>query len=87
MARNTGNGRGHSQHCNRLGEAMNSTVSAYEFLRNSALDARNFFDHGGIPAFSAQFFEARSAVRFRRDRHFCLANYEDSRQTLGLRRF
>jgi len=23
--------------------------STYEFLRNSVLDARNYFDHGGIP--------------------------------------
>src|SRR5260370_7388936 len=25
--------------------------NVYEFLRNSALDARNFFDHGNIPEF------------------------------------
>jgi len=37
--------------------------NVYEFLRNSALDARNFFDHGGIPAFRAMCLEARSAVR------------------------
>ncbi len=30
--------------------------SAYEFLRNSALDARNFFDHGGIPEFQRNQF-------------------------------
>src|SRR5438876_11019108 len=30
--------------------------SAYEFLRNSALDARNFFDHGTIPQFQRNVF-------------------------------
>ena len=28
--------------------------TVYEFLRNSALDARNFFDQGNIPQFRAQ---------------------------------
>ena len=46
--------------------------NVYEFLRNSALDARNFFDHGNIPRVSTQ-----CVWRFARwsdqeeTRHFC----------------
>ena len=36
--------------------------SAYEFLRNSALDARNFFDHGDIPHFERNVFGASPAA-------------------------
>jgi hypothetical protein len=32
--------------------------SIYEFLRNSALDARNYFDHGEIPDFQRNNFGA-----------------------------
>jgi len=37
--------------------------SAYEFLRNSALDARNFFDADKIPPFSATSLGGHSADR------------------------
>src|SRR5262249_32541955 len=30
--------------------------ATYEFLRNSALDARNYFDHGSIPKFQRNVF-------------------------------
>jgi hypothetical protein len=40
--------------------------SAYEFLRNSALDARNFFDLGSIPPFKRNQFGERPAGRFGR---------------------
>ena len=32
----------------------------YEFLRNSALDARNFFDQGAIPQFQRNEFRRRA---------------------------
>ena len=37
--------------------------SAYEFIRNSALDARNFFDHGDIPHFERNVFGGSLAAR------------------------
>src|SRR5467141_5292 len=58
--------------------------NAYEFLRNSALDARNFFDHGGIPAFRRNVFGGALGGPIRRDKTFLFGNYEGFRQTLGL---
>lgn len=40
--------------------------SVYEFLRNSDLDARNFFDASQFYSFSAMSLEERSAARSRR---------------------
>jgi hypothetical protein len=58
--------------------------SAYEFLRNSALDARNFFDHGDIPHFERNVFGASVGGPLVKDKTFVFANYEGFRQTLGL---
>jgi len=58
--------------------------NVYEFLRNSALDARNFFDHGDIPAFRRNVFGGSLGGPIRRDRTFLFGNYEGFRQTLGL---
>jgi hypothetical protein len=58
--------------------------SAYEFLRNSALDARNFFDHGDIPGFSRNVFGGSFGGPIRKDKSFVFANYEGFRQSLGL---
>src|SRR6266536_6151811 len=58
--------------------------SAYEFLRNSALDARNFFDRGQIPSFRRNVFGASLGGPIRRDRTFLFGNYEGFRQHLGL---
>jgi hypothetical protein len=58
--------------------------SAYEFLRNSALDARNFFDHGNIPEFRRNVFGGSLGGPIRKDRTFLFGNYEGFRQTLGL---
>jgi hypothetical protein len=58
--------------------------SVYEFVRNSALDARNFFDHGDIPAFQRNNFGASLGGPLRKDRSFLFANYEGLRQKLGL---
>src|SRR5580704_14629413 len=56
----------------------------YEFLRNSALDARNFFDHGSIPEFRRNVFGGSLGGPVRRDKTFLFGNYEGFRQTLGL---
>ena len=58
--------------------------SAYEFLRNSALDARNFFDHGNIPHFERNVFGGSAGGPIVKDKTFIFGNYEGYRQTLGL---
>ncbi|HLK06047.1 MAG TPA: TonB-dependent receptor [Candidatus Acidoferrum sp.] len=58
--------------------------SAYEFLRNSALDARNFFDHGGIPEFQRNQFGGSLGGPLKKDKSFLFGNYEGFRQNLGL---
>src|ERR1700730_11209279 len=58
--------------------------SAYEFLRNSALDARNFFDHGDIPHFERNVFGASVGGPLVKDKTFVFANYEGFRQALGV---
>ncbi len=54
----------------------------YEFLRNSALDARNFFDQQ-IPAFRRNQFGASAGGPIKKDRAFFYANYEGLRESLG----
>ena len=58
--------------------------SAYEFFRNSALDARNFFDLSKIPAFRRNQFGASLGGPVRKQRTFFFANYEGLRQNLGI---
>src|SRR5277367_4464507 len=58
--------------------------SAYEFLRNSALDARNFFDFGDIPHFERNVFGGSAGGPIVKNKSFVFANYEGFRQTLGL---
>jgi len=58
--------------------------SVYEFARNSALDARNFFDQGSIPEFQRNVFGGSLGGPIRQDRTFLFGNYEGYRQTLGL---
>jgi len=58
--------------------------SVYEFLRNSALDARNYFDQAKIPSFQRNDFGAAAGGPIRRDKLFAFANYEGYRQNLGL---
>lgn len=58
--------------------------SVYEFLRNSSLDARNFFDHGDIPHFERNVFGASAGGPIVKDKTFFFLNYEGFRQTLGL---
>jgi hypothetical protein len=58
--------------------------SAYEFVRNSAMDARNFFDLPNIPDFQRNDFGVSLGGPIRADKTFFFANYEGYRQTLGL---
>jgi len=58
--------------------------NVYEFLRNSALDARNFFDQGQIPNFQRNVFGGALGGPVKKDKTFLFANYEGYRQVLGL---
>jgi hypothetical protein len=58
--------------------------SAYEFLRNSALDARNFFDPTKAPPFKRNQFGASFGGPIRHDKTFFFADYEGLRQSLGV---
>jgi hypothetical protein len=61
--------------------ALHGTI--YEFLRNSALDARNFFDKQK-PPFRRNQFGASLGGPIQTDRTYFFANYEGLRQSLGL---
>ena len=59
--------------------------SAFEFLRNSDLDARNFFDQTlGPPPFKRNQFGGSVGGPLSKDRLFYFGNYEGLRQNLGL---
>jgi Carboxypeptidase regulatory-like domain len=58
--------------------------TAFEFLRNSVLDARNFFDQGSIPPFKRNQFGGSAGGPIKRDKTFIFGNYEGFRQRLGL---
>ncbi|HEV2618486.1 MAG TPA: carboxypeptidase-like regulatory domain-containing protein, partial [Acidobacteriaceae bacterium] len=58
--------------------------SAYEFLRNSFFDARNYFDPGRIPEFQRNNFGASLGGPIKKDKLFLFANYEGYRQNLGV---
>jgi hypothetical protein len=58
--------------------------SVYEFLRNSALDARNFFDYGPIPEFQRNEFGGAAGGPIQKDKTFVFGNYEGFRQNLAL---
>src|SRR4029077_19236152 len=60
--------------------------NAYEFLRNSALDARNFFDPAIIPAFRRNQFGASIGGPIRKDKTFFFGDYEGIRQSKGVGR-
>ena len=57
----------------------------FEFLRNSSLDARNFFDQTpGPPPFKRNQFGGSAGGPIRKDRTFIFGSYEGFRQRLGL---
>src|SRR5207244_12493841 len=60
--------------------------SAYEFLRNSKLDAKNYFDDPTlpIPPFKRNQFGAAIGGRIVRDHTFFFADYEGIRQSKGI---
>lgn len=58
--------------------------SGYGFFRNSALDARNYFDQATIPSFSRKQFGGSAGGPIRKDRTFIFGDYEGIRQNLGV---
>jgi Carboxypeptidase regulatory-like domain len=56
--------------------------SVYEFLRNNALDAPNFFDQGSAPPFQRNQFGVSAGGPVRSDSTFIFGNYEGFRQNL-----
>ena len=58
--------------------------SLYEFLRNSALDARNFFDGASVPPFKRNQFGGSLGGPIKRQRTFFFFDYEGIRQRLGV---
>ena len=61
------------------GNAFHGTL--FEFLRNSVLDARNFFDRTK-PQFKRNNFGAAAGGPIRKDKTFLFGNYEGFRQSL-----
>ncbi|MEP6601450.1 MAG: TonB-dependent receptor, partial [Nitrospirota bacterium] len=57
--------------------------SVYEFLRNSAVDARPFTNPRALPAFRFNQFGAALGGRIRKDSTFFFANYEGLRSVQG----
>ena len=55
--------------------------TAYEFLRNNALDARNYFDVGAAPAFHQNQFGGSVGGPIKRNKMFFFLNYEGFRET------
>ena len=56
--------------------------SVYEFLRNNALDAPNFFDQGSAPPFQRNQFGVSAGGPIQQDKTFIFGNYEGFRQNL-----
>src|SRR5258706_705874 len=56
--------------------------AVFEFLRNNALDAPNFFDQGSAPSFQRNQFGAALGGPLLKDKTFFFSNYEGFRQHL-----
>ena len=62
--------------------ALHGTL--YEFIRNSALDGRNYFDHGSIPPFQRNQFGTSLGGPLKKNRLFLFGNYEGFRANTSL---
>jgi hypothetical protein len=58
--------------------------NVFEYLRNSALDARNYFDTARIPQLQRNDFGIALGAPVRKDKLFVFAKYEGLRQNAGL---
>ena len=58
--------------------------SVYEFFRNSALDARNFFDGSSLPPLKKNQFGASLGGPIKRQKTFFFFDYEGIRQSQGV---
>ena len=58
--------------------------SLFEFLRNSKLDARNFFDLNAVPPFRRNQFGGALGGPLKKDKLFLFGNYEGFRQALAV---
>lgn len=58
--------------------------SVYEFLRNSALDARNFYDRQSVAPFERNEFGGALGGPVQKDKTFLFGNFEGFQQRLGL---
>ncbi len=56
--------------------------SLYEFMRNNALDARNFFDNASAPSFERNQFGVALSGPIKKDRTFLFGNFEELGQHL-----
>ncbi|MFI5101962.1 MAG: carboxypeptidase regulatory-like domain-containing protein [Terriglobales bacterium] len=56
----------------------------YEFVRNSVLDGRNYFDQGSIPPFQQNQFGGSVGGPIKKNRLFLFGNYEGFRQSLSV---
>ena len=56
--------------------------SLYEFLRNSAFDARNFFDPASVPGFQRNQFGTPLGGPIQKDKTFVFGNFEGLQQHL-----
>ena len=56
--------------------------AVYEYLRNNALDAANFFDQGSAPPFQRNQFGVSSGGAIQKNKTFLFGNYEGFRQHL-----
>ena len=58
--------------------------SLYEFIRNSDLDARNFFDQGQTPQFQRNNYGVAAGGPIKKNKTFVFGNFEGYNQHLGL---
>src|SRR5208337_1676686 len=56
--------------------------SVFEFLRDNALDAPNYFDQGSAPPFKRNQFGASLGGPVQKDKTFAFASYEGFRESL-----